>query len=55
MQNILGPFDSMMSDFPHYSTIFATQLSPTEINLLANLTGWIVMNAQSQFQKPFQS
>jgi hypothetical protein len=45
----------MMSDFPHYSTIFATQLSPTEINLLANLTGWIVMNAQSQFQKPFQS
>ena len=55
VQNILGPFDSMMSDFPHYSTIFATQLSPTEINLLANLTGWIVMNAQSQFQKPFQS
>jgi hypothetical protein len=54
VQNILGPFDSMMSGFPHYSTIFGTQLSPTEINLLANLTGWIVMNAQSQFQDPFQ-
>jgi hypothetical protein len=54
VQNILGPFDSMMSGFPHYSTIFATQLSPTEINLLANLTGWIVMNSQNQFQDPFQ-
>ena len=54
VQNILGPFDAMMSGFPHYSTIFGTQLSPTEINLLANLTGWVVMNAQSQFQKPFQ-
>lgn len=55
VQNILGPFDCMISDFPHYSTVFATQLSPIEINLLANLTAWVVMNAQGQFTKPFQS
>jgi hypothetical protein len=54
VQNILGPFDNMMSGFPHYSTIFGTQLSATEINLLANLTGWIVMNAQSEFQNRFK-
>ena len=41
------------SSLPRWQT--TTQLSPTEINLLANLTGWIVMNAQSQFRKQFQS
>jgi hypothetical protein len=55
VQSILGPFDNMLNSFPHYSTLFATQLSPTEINLLANLTAWIVINAQSQFQAPFHS
>jgi hypothetical protein len=55
VQNILGPFDSMMSGFPHYSTIFATQLSPTEINLLANLTGWIVMNRRLSSKSRFSS
>jgi hypothetical protein len=53
--DVLGPFDSMMNNFPHSSTIFATQLSPTEINLLANLTAWVVVNAQSQFQALFRS
>jgi hypothetical protein len=54
VKEILGPFDAMMSDFPHYSTIFASQLSPTEINLLANLTGWMVRSAQDQLQEMFQ-
>jgi len=55
VQNNLGPFDNMLNSFPHYSTLFSTQLSPTEINLLANLTAWVVINAQSQFQAPFHS
>ena len=52
VQSILGPFNSMANNFPHYNT-FSTQLSPTQINLLANLTGWIVMNARNQFQACF--
>lgn len=52
VQSILGPFDSMANNFPHYGT-FSTQLSATQINLLANLTSWTVMNAQSQFQARF--
>lgn len=54
VQSLLGPFDNMMNNFPHYSTIFSTQLSPTEINLLANLTSWVVMSAPNQFKAPFQ-
>ena len=53
VQKILGPFDAMMSDFPHYSTIFASQLSPIESNLLANLAGWMVRNAQDQLKEMF--
>ena len=45
----------MRNDFPHYSTIFSTQLTHTEINLLANLTGWMVRNSQSQFEELFAS
>ena len=40
---ILGDFDdpSSFGDFPHYST-FDTDLSATQVNLLAQLTSWIV-------------
>jgi hypothetical protein len=47
----LVPFHAMWNDFPHCSTIFSTQLTHTEINLLANLTGWMVRNSQSQFEE----
>lgn len=53
VQSVLGPFNNMMNGFPHYGT-FTTELTPTQINLLANLTAWIVNNAQSQFQSLFQ-
>jgi hypothetical protein len=35
VQNILGPFDHMLNNFPHYSTL-DTELTATETNLLAN-------------------
>jgi hypothetical protein len=53
VQSVLGPFDNMLNGFPHYST-FTTELTPTEINLLANLTAWIVNTAQSHFLSLFQ-
>jgi hypothetical protein len=53
VQNILGPFDNMRGDFPHYST-FDTELTATEINLLANYTAWVIMTAQSEFVFLFQ-
>ena len=34
---------TVLAGFPHYST-FDTQLSPTQINLLANLVAWSVVN-----------
>ena len=53
VQNILGPFDNMRGNFPHYST-FDTELTATEINLLANYTAWVIMTAQSEFVSLFQ-
>jgi hypothetical protein len=53
VQDLLGPFDSMMNNFPHYGTL-NTELSPTEINLLANLTSWVLMNAQPTVTNLFQ-
>ena len=53
VQNFLGPFDSMVNNFPHYSTL-DTELSPTEINLLANLTAWVIVNAQTTVKLLFQ-
>jgi hypothetical protein len=43
VQAILGDFadPNSYSGFPNYST-FSTNLSPTQINLLASLTAWIV-------------
>jgi hypothetical protein len=53
VQTILGPFDHMLNSFPHYSTL-DTELTPTEINLLANFTGWVIMSAQPAFMALFQ-
>jgi hypothetical protein len=53
VQNILGPFDNMMNNFPHYST-FDTELTPTEINLLANFTAWVILSAPNTFMALFQ-
>jgi hypothetical protein len=53
VRNILGPFDNMLNNFPHYST-FDTELTPTEINLLANFTAWIIISAQTAFTALFQ-
>lgn len=43
VQQLLGDFDdpSSFNNFPHYGT-FDTDLSATEINLLAHLTAWTV-------------
>jgi hypothetical protein len=54
VQNILGPFDNMLGGFPHYST-FDTELTATEVNLLANYTAWVIMTAQSEFASLFQA
>jgi hypothetical protein len=53
VQNILGPFDNMLNDFPHYSTL-DTELTPTEINLLANFTAWAIISAQTAFTVLFK-
>ena len=53
VQNFLGPFDTMVNNFPHYGTL-DTELSPTEINLLANLTAWVIVNAQTTVKLLFQ-
>jgi hypothetical protein len=44
----------MRGGFPHYST-FDTELTVTEINLLANYTAWVIMTAQSEFASLFQA
>ena len=36
--------------FPHYNTFSKTELTPTEIQLLANLTAWTVMNNAAAFE-----
>jgi hypothetical protein len=36
--------------FPHYNTFTKTELTPTEIQLLANLTAWTVMTNAAKFQ-----
>jgi len=54
VRNVLGPFDDMLGNFPHYST-FETGLSATEINLLANYTAWVILTAQSKFTSLFQA
>jgi hypothetical protein len=43
VQAILGAFSDPMtfSNFPHYPT-FSTDLTPTKVNLLSNLTAWVV-------------
>jgi hypothetical protein len=46
---ILGDFNApdAYSSFPHYSTVTKTELSPTEINLLANFTAWNVAGKEN--------
>jgi hypothetical protein len=39
-------------DFPNYGT-FSTQLEPRQVNLLANLTAWTVMNAKEEFLRMY--
>jgi hypothetical protein len=39
-----------LQDFPHYSTV-DTELSATQVNLLANLTAWCVADGQNS--QPF--
>ena len=48
VQAILGNFDDSDSfkGFPHYST-FDTRLDPTEVNLLASLSAWVVASDPS--------
>lgn len=40
--------------FPHYNTFTETELSPTEIQLLANLTAWTVMSNAAAFQAMYK-
>jgi len=49
----LGPFDGMVGNFPHYS-VLDTELTTTQINLLANYTAWVIMHAQTTFTSVFQ-
>ena len=49
----LGPFDDMVGNFPHYS-VLDTELTATQINLLANYTAWVIMHAQTTFKSAFQ-
>jgi hypothetical protein len=53
VQHILGPFDHMRNNFPHYGTL-DTELTATEINLLANLTAWVIVSAPTAFTALFQ-
>jgi hypothetical protein len=39
--------------FPHYNTFTAIELDPQEINLLANLAAWTVMNNEAIFQSMY--
>jgi hypothetical protein len=49
--NVLGIESGLVTtmNFPHYSTM-DTELSATEIQLLANLAAWTVMNNAAAFQ-----
>ena len=48
VQALLAPFDNPSTGdyFPHYSTL-ETDLTPTQINLLANFTAWMVASPES--------
>jgi hypothetical protein len=52
VQNMLGPFDHMLNSFPHYGTL-DTELTATEINLLANFTAWVILSAPTAFTALF--
>ena len=53
MRDLLGPFDHMLNNFPHYGTL-DTELTATEINLLANFTAWVILSAPTAFTALFQ-
>jgi len=48
VKDLLKPFDdpSTCNYFPHYS-VFDTDLTAQQINLLANYTAWMVANEKS--------
>ena len=50
-QALLAPFDdpTTLNYFPHYSTL-ETDLTSTQINLLANFTAWMVAAPESADQ-----
>lgn len=45
-----GPFHN----FPHYQDVSQLELSPEQTNLLADLTGWMVMQNKDVFQRALQ-
>ena len=51
VQALLAPFDNPSTGdyFPHYSTL-ETDLTPTQINLLANFTAWMVASPEGARQ-----
>jgi hypothetical protein len=59
VQDVIGPFDdpSSCAGFPHYSTAH-TELTATQINLMAHLTAWCVagegneMSVRSLYEQP---
>ena len=53
VRDLLGPFDHMLNNFPHYGTL-DTELTATEINLLANFTAWVIVSAPTAFTALFQ-
>ena len=53
LSSAVSPIESELVSsvkFPHYNTFSKTELTPTEIQLLANLTAWTVMNNAAAFQ-----
>lgn len=53
LSNAVSPIESELVSsvkFPHYNTFTKTELTPTEIQLLANLTAWTVMTNAATFQ-----
>jgi hypothetical protein len=53
LSSAVSPIESELVSsvkFPHYNTFSKTELTPTEIQLLANLTAWTVISNAAAFQ-----
>ena len=46
------PQQALEQDFPHYGTL-RTERSPTQMNLLSNLTAWTVLQNSAAFTALF--